>query len=309
MSIALVTGGAGFIGSHIVRALLDAGWQVRVLDNFSTGKKENLQGLENNIRVHEGDLRDLSVLREVVRGVEVIYHEAAFVSVPQSMKEPDACYDVNVRGTEALLETAKQAGVRRIVIASSAAVYGNTEIMPLTEDIPSRVLSPYAASKNINEIYAGLYTRAFGVEVACLRYFNVFGQRQRPDSQYAAAVPIFIRRMLDGKPITIYGDGGQTRDLIYVGDVVRANLVAAAHPAAAGKVFNICTGRETRLMDLVEELQDLFPEAPEPVMDAPRAGDIYRSVGSPERASLELGFRAETSLADGLRATVEWMRS
>jgi UDP-glucose 4-epimerase len=309
MRIALVTGGAGFIGSHIVRALLDNGWQVRVLDNFSTGKKENLLGLENKIKVHEGDLRAASVLREAVRGVEVIFHEAAFVSVPQSMQEPESCYDVNVRGTESLLEVAKRAGVRRVVIASSAAVYGDTEAMPLTENLPSRPLSPYAASKIINETYAALYTRAFGLEVACLRYFNVFGPRQRSDSQYAAAVPIFICKLLDGKPITIFGDGGQTRDLIYIGDVVRANLIAAEHSAAAGKVFNICTGRETCIMDLVEELQDLFPAAAQPVMAAPRSGDIYRSVGSPELAKSELGFHAETTLPDGLRVTVEWMRN
>jgi UDP-glucose 4-epimerase len=181
--------------------------------------------------------------------------------------------------------------------------------MPLTESLPTRCLSPYAASKNINEVYAGLYTRAFGLEVACLRYFNVYGPRQRPDSQYAAAVPIFIRRLLDGKPITIYGDGGQSRDLIYVGDVVRANLLAANHSNAPGKVFNICTGRETRLLDLIEELLDVFPSAPQPVFEKARAGDIYRSLGNPDLAARELGFHAQTALTDGLRATVEAMRS
>jgi UDP-glucose 4-epimerase len=242
-------------------------------------------------------------------GVELIFHEAAFVSVPQSMEQPEACFDVNVRGTEILLDAAKKAGVRRIVIASSAAVYGDNEIFPLSEDLPTRCLSPYAASKNINEIYAGLFTRSFGLEVTCLRYFNVFGPRQRPDSQYAAAIPIFIHRFLDDKSITIYGDGRQTRDLIYIDDVVQANLIAAEHPAAPGQVFNICSGNETRIIDLVEELQDLFPNAPQPVFAEPRPGDIYRSIGSPAKAYQELGFRTATSLAEGLKVTVEWMRN
>jgi UDP-glucose 4-epimerase len=309
MPIALVTGGAGFIGSHLVRKLLENGWQVRVLDNFSTGKKENLYGLSDRLEVRAGDLRDSAAVKESVRGVEVIFHEAAFISVPQSMEQPIECFDVNVRGTENLLQAAREAGVRRVVIASSAAVYGDTEIIPLSEDLPTRCLSPYAASKNINEIFASLYTRAFDFEVTCLRYFNVFGPRQRPDSQYAAAIPIFIHSCLEDKPITVYGDGGQTRDLVFIDDIVQANLIAAVHPAAPGQVFNICTGHETRLLDLIEELQDLFPNAPEPVFADPRPGDIYRSVGSPLRAYKELGFHALTSLADGLKATVEWMRS
>ena len=228
---------------------------------------------------------------------------------PESMEQPEACFDVNVRGTEILLTAARKSGARRMVIASSAAVYGDNETFPLSEDLPTRCLSPYAASKNINEIYAGLFTRSFGFEVTCLRYFNVFGPRQRPDSQYAAAIPIFIHSYLADKPITIYGDGRQTRDLIYIDDVVQANLIAAEHPAAPGQVFNICSGHETRIIDLVEELQDLFPNSPQPVFAAPRAGDIYRSVGNPARAYKELGFRAATSLAEGLRATVEWMRT
>jgi len=309
MPNALVTGGAGFIGSHLVRGLLEKDWQVRVLDNFSTGKKENLSGLDTKLEVREGDLRRLDEVKEAVKGVEFIFHEAAFASVPQSMEQPWECFDVNVRGTENLLRAAKAAGARRVVIASSAAVYGDTETLPLSEQTPTRCLSPYAASKNINEIYAGLYTRSFGLEVTCLRYFNVFGPRQRPDSQYAAAVPLFIRNCLEGKPITIFGDGEQTRDLIFVDDIVRANLVAAEHAGAPGQVFNICTGRETRILDLVEELQDLFPNVPEPVFADPRPGDIYRSVGSPARADQELGYRAETSLTEGLQATVKWMQS
>lgn len=302
----LVTGGAGFIGSHIVRGLLERGDRVRVLDNFSTGKRGNLDGLD--VEIVEADLRDASRLTEACRGVETVFHQAAFVSVPQSMQEPLDCFDVNVTGTASLLEAARKHGVKRVVFASSAAVYGDSDAYPLSEETPLRPLSPYAASKRVDEIYGQLYTASFGVEVVGLRYFNVYGSRQRPDSQYAAAVPIFIRRLLDNKPVTIFGDGGQTRDLIFVGDVVRANFAAAAHPSAPGGVFNICTGNETRILDLVEILQDLFPSAPAPEFAAPRAGDIYRSIGSPQKAAETIGFRAEVSLADGLARTAEWMK-
>jgi len=304
----LVTGGAGFIGSHIVRTLLEQGAEVKVLDNFSTGKRENITDFERKIELIEGDLRDSSKVTEAVRGVDVIFHEAAFVSVPQSMDEPQDCFDVNVTGTSVLFESARRAGVKRAVFATSAAVYGNS-IETLTEETPLRPLSPYAASKRVNEIYGQLYTTSFGLDVVALRYFNVYGPRQRPDSMYAAAVPIFIRRLLDGKPVTIYGDGGQTRDLINIHDVVRANLVAAEHPSAPGQIFNICTGIETRIIDLIEVLQDLFPSAPAPVFAEPRAGDIYRSIGSPQKAADLIGFRAQVTLDEGLKESVEWMRA
>ena len=284
--------------------MLERGDHVRVLDNFSTGKRENLAGLD--IELIEADLRDASRVTQACRGVETVFHQAAFVSVPQSMKEPVDCFDVNVTGTASLLQAAHKYGVRRVVFASSAAVYGDSDAYPLSEETPLRPLSPYAASKSVDEIYGQLYTTSFGLEVVGLRYFNVYGPRQSPDSQYAAAVPIFIRRLLENKPITIFGDGGQTRDLIFVGDVARANLMAAAHPSAPGRVFNICTGQETRINDLIEILQDLFPSAPMPEFAEPRAGDIYRSIGSPQKAADLLGFRAGVSLAEGLRQTVEW---
>ncbi len=306
---ALVTGGAGFIGSHIVQALLARGAEVRVLDNFSTGRRENLQGLRGRLEVWEGDVRQAGRVAEAVQGVEVIFHQAAFVSVPQSLQEPQTCFEVNVTGTAILLEAARRAGVRRVVLASSAAVYGDSAALPLGEETPPAPLSPYAVSKRVDEMYAVLYTQALGLEVVALRYFNVYGPRQRPDSMYAAAVPIFIRRLLDSQPVTIFGDGGQTRDLIYVGDVARANLLAAEHPAAAGQVFNICTGQETRLLDLLDVLLPLFPAAPRPVFGAPRPGDIYRSVGNPQKAEQVLGFRAEVPLSEGLKETVAWMRS
>ncbi len=305
----LVTGGAGFIGSHIVHTLLEQGAEVKVLDDFSTGKRENLADLIGKFELIEGDLRDASKVTEAVRGVDVIFHEAAFVSVPQSMDEPQNCFDINVSGTSMLFDAARRAGVRRVVFATSAAVYGDSAEMPLTEETPLRPLSPYAASKCVDEIYGQLYTTSFGLDVVALRYFNVYGPRQRPDSMYAAAVPIFIRRLLDGKPITINGDGGQTRDLINVRDVVRANLVAAEHPAAPGQIFNICTGIETRIIDLVEVLQDLFPAAPAPTFAPPRAGDIYRSIGSPRKAADLIGFRAHVTLDAGLKESVEWMKT
>jgi UDP-N-acetylglucosamine/UDP-N-acetyl-alpha-D-glucosaminouronate 4-epimerase len=309
----LVTGGAGFIGSHIAGALLEQGASVRVFDNFSTGKRENISGLADaknarRLEVMEADLRDADRVADAVRGIDTIFHEAAFVSVAESMLKPRECFDVNVTGTAVLLDAARVAGVQRVVIASSAAVYGDSATLPLTEDLPTRPLSPYAASKNANETYSAMYTKAFGLSVAALRYFNVYGPRQRPDSMYAAAVPIFIRRLLNAEPITIFGDGRQTRDLIFVGDVVRANLIAAEHPAAPGQVFNVSTGVETAVLDLISVLSGLYPGSPEPVHVAPRSGDIYKSLGDPSKARDLLGFRAQTSLAEGLKATLDWMQ-
>ena len=309
----LVTGGAGFIGSHIVQTLLEQGNSVRVLDNFSTGKRENIEELRrqfdgDRLQILEGDVRDALRVEEAVRGVEVIFHEAAFVSVPQSMEEPQNCFDVNITGTGLLFDTARKEGVRRAVVASSAAVYGESEALPLVEETLLQPLSPYAVTKRVKEMYAELFTGSFGLEVVALRYFNVYGPRQRPDSMYAAAIPIFARRLLDGKPVTIFGDGGQTRDLINVRDVVRANLIASEHPAAAGKIFNICTGVETRLLDLLDVMYELLPNSPSHQFGPPRAGDIYRSVGSPQKAADVMGFRAQVTLVDGLREVIDWMR-
>jgi len=303
----LITGGAGFIGSHIARALLQQGADVRILDNFSSGKHENLQGLD--VELVEGDLRDASRVTEAVRGVNIIFHEAAFVSVAESMEKPQECFDVNVTGTSILFEAARKAGVKRVVIASSAAVYGDSTAMPLVEDTPLKQLSPYATSKRVDEMYADLFTNQFSLEVAALRYFNVYGPRQRPDSMYAAAVPIFIRRMLDNKPITVYGDGGQSRDLVNVRDVVQANLLASSHPAAPGQIFNVCTGVETRLLDLLDILYEIFPDAPKHVHAEARAGDIYRSIGTLQKAIDTLGFKPQVTLAEGVKEAVEVMRN
>lgn len=309
----LVTGGAGFIGSHIAQTLLEQGHDVRILDNFSTGKRENIEELARrfdgkHLEVIEGDIRDAARVGEALRGVDILFHEAAFVSVPQSMDEPQNCFDVNVSGTSLLFDAARKAGLKRAVVASSAAVYGESHALPLVEETPLMPKSPYAVSKRIDEMYAEMFTNSFGFEVVALRYFNVYGPRQRPDSMYAAAVPIFARRLLDNKPVTIFGDGGQTRDLINVHDIVRANIIASEHPNAAGKIFNVCTGIETRLLDLLDVMYELLPNAPTHTFAPPRAGDIYRSLGNPQKAADELGFRAQVSLADGLHEVIEWMR-
>jgi len=304
----LVTGGAGFIGSHIVEELLRRGERVRVFDNFSSGFRANLQPFQGNLEVVEGDLRDAAAVGSAVQGVELVFHLAAFVSVAQSMEDPQTCFAVNVGGTVNLFEACRRAGVRRVVTSSSTAVYGDTEVFPTTEETPLQPLSPYALSKQVNELYARLYSQTLGLPVVALRYFNVYGPRQRPDSDYAAAIPIFVRRLLKGEPLIIYGDGRQSRDFIFVKDVVRANLLAAASDAS-GEAFNICTGQETTLITLLEELSGLAPRQPEVRFTAPRPGDIYRSFGSPEKAAEALGFRAGTSLAQGLAQTIDWMKS
>ena len=304
----LVTGGAGFIGSHIVEELLRKGASVRVLDNFSSGKRENLESFQGDLEIREGDLRDAEAIKAATRNVELVFHLAAFISVPQSMLEPEDCFATNVAGTTTLLEAARQAGVRKVVLSSSTAVYGNTDKFPTDEQTPLKPLSPYALSKQVNELYARLYTQTYSLPVVALRYFNVYGPRQNPNSAYAAAISIFAQRLVNGEPITIYGDGKQSRDFIFVKDVVRANL-QAAESEAAGEVFNICTGHETSLLDLLEELSQVSPHQPEVRFEAPRPGDIYRSLGNPEKAAAALGFRAGISLADGLAQTVEWMKN
>lgn len=302
----LVTGGAGFIGSHLVEELLKRGDSVRVLDNFSSGRRENLKPWEKDVEVMEGDLREAARVAQAVAGVEWVFHLAAFISVSQSMVEPETCFSVNVGGTAGLLEACRQAGVGKVVLSSSTAVYGDTQVFPTTEDAPLEPLSPYATSKQVNELYADLYTRVFDLPVAVLRYFNVYGPRQRPDSPYAAVIPIFVDLMVQGKALTVYGDGNQSRDFIFVKDVVRANLLAAASQKA-GEACNICSGRETRLLDLLEELSELYAKQPEVRFEAARPGDIFRSLGSAEKAREMYGFQAQTDLAEGLAETVRWM--
>jgi UDP-glucose 4-epimerase len=304
----LVTGGAGFIGSHLVLALLQKGNTVRVLDNFSTGKRENLILCKGELEILEGDLQDESAVKSAVREIEQIYHLAAFVSVPKSMEDPHTCFSVNVAGTVNLYEAARRAGVKKIILSSSTAVYGDPKTFPTNEEASLHPLSPYALSKQVNELYSQLYTTVFHLPVVILRYFNVYGPRQRPDSDYAAAISIFTHNLVKGKPITIYGDGRQSRDFIFVEDVVQANLLAASSPEA-GEAFNICSGNETTLLDLLEQLSEFSPSALNVLFTEKRPGDVHRSFGKADKAAEKLHFRARTSLANGLAKTIEWMKT
>ncbi len=308
MPTSLVTGGAGFIGSHLVDALLARGDTVRVLDNFSTGKQENLHHNIDRIELINGDLRDSALLETLLQGVDLIFHQAAFVSVPQSVEDPKSCFDTNVNGTGMLLAAAKNAGVQRVVLASSAAVYGENPAIPLAEDETPDPLSPYAASKFITEIYARLFTNQLGLDVVALRYFNVFGPRQNPASDYAAVIPIFIKTLQDEDQPVIYGDGLQTRDFIYIADVVQANLLAASSDLAPGKVINICSGQEINLLNLLEILAGIYNREIQPDFQDARLGDIYRSLGDPTRAQEALGFSPAISFSEGLKLTTSWMR-
>lgn len=308
MTVSLVTGGAGFIGSHIVQRLLERGDRVKILDNFSTGKWENLEPLKDDVEIIQGDLRETHRISQAVLDVDIIFHQAAMVSVPLSMEDPQFCFDVNVQGTLNLLEAAAQTRVRQVVMASSCAVYGDSSDYPLSESGETISLSPYAASKRINEVYADMYTRTTNMGVTALRYFNVYGPRQSPDSEYAAAIPIFVTLLLEGKPVNIYGDGLQSRDFVFVDDVVRANFLASESSESAGGVFNVCTGKEITIEELVIVLREIIPNTPEARLVPPRLGDIYRSLGDPSFAGHHMGFETQIDLLVGLRQTVNWMR-
>jgi len=303
--ITLVTGGAGFIGSHLVEALVTRGDQVRVLDNFSSGKQNNLSLVADQIEIIEGDLRNSEDIAKAVKNVDLVFHEAAFVSVPKSLQEPSECFEINVQAVINLLAAAKEAGVRRVVLASSAAVYGAQPNMPLHEGLPGELLSPYAASKQFNESLASLYTHSFGVETVALRYFNVYGPRQSPDSDYAAVIPKFIDQLSNDRPAIVFGDGMQRRDFVHVSDVVRANLLAAEAVEAPGRAINICSGKETSLLDLLSALMEIYPNAPETEFSEARLGDVPRSLGDPTLAKELLGFEAQVALDSGLKQSVE----
>ena len=309
MAKCLVTGGAGFIGSHIVEGLLERGDEVRVLDNFSTGKEENLKDFQGEIDLIKGDLCEQTDLLKAIQDIEYIFHQAAFVSVPLSMEDPELCFEVNVNGTIKLLSAAKESGVKRVVMASSAAVYGDNPAVPLTEDAQLDPLSPYAASKRVGEIYTKIYSDLLNLDVVALRYFNVYGPRQNPQSDYAAVIPIFIKKILAGEKPVIYGDGGQSRDFIYIDDIVRANLLAAESTQAPGRILNICSGTEINLLQLVDNLSIIFNRAVQPSFERERHGDIYRSSGDPTLARDILEFKPQMDLETGLRKTVSWMES
>ncbi len=306
MTLSLVTGGAGFIGSHLVQALIEQGDTVRVLDDLSTGKNENLEGLAAELTI--GDIRDATLVRQVCEGVDRVFHLAALISVAASMKEPLPFYDVNLLGSVNVLWAAARSGVSRVVLASSAAVYGNTSGV-VHEDTQKHPLSPYADSKLAMEGMARTFSSAYALPTVALRFFNVYGPRQSPDSPYAAVIPLFIQAMSNGEAIKIEGDGKQSRDFVFVDDIVRALLLAAAREEAIGGVFNVGGGRSVTILELTQTLQRIMPKAPPPVHVEPREGDIRYSEASIERIWTALGYRPNTDLIDGLGITVQWFRN
>ena len=306
---ALVTGGAGFIGSHLVDALLDAGLRVRVVDDFSSGREENLADARGRFELLRGDFTDPEVAARAVEGVELVFHQGAVPSVPRSVAEPVRTNRVNVDGTLAVLEAARRAGVRRLVYAASSSAYGDTEVLPKVETLPADPRSPYALQKHVGEVYCRLYHELYGLETVALRYFNVFGPRQDPRSTYAAVIPRFATACLRGEPPRIHGDGEQSRDFTYVADTVRANLLAADAPGAVGRVINVAGGRRIAMNRLLAEIQEIVGSELEPIHEPARPGDVRHSLADLSRARDLLGFEPAVPLAEGLRRTIESLKA
>jgi UDP-glucose 4-epimerase len=300
----LVTGGAGFIGSHITERLLEDGHQVRILDNFSTGKRENIP-VSDAVSVIEGDVGDFPTVLEWIDGIDFVFHEAAVASVPETVGDPLGSELTNYRGTLNVLEAARQAGVKRVVFACSAAVYGDLPELPKTEDMPVRPLSPYAVDKLASEHACQVYTQLYGLEAVALRYFNVFGPRQDPSSPYSGVISIFMDRIRQGGRPTIYGDGEQTRDFVYVADVVEANIRAAQAPAAAGQAINIATGSTITINELLRAVCRLREQPFDPEYQAAREGDIRHSRADISRARDLLGWSPRVDFETGLQRLFE----
>ncbi len=300
----LVTGGAGFIGSHLVEGLLERGHDVRVLDNFSTGKRGNLSPFLGDVELIEGDIRSFHIVQQAVRGVEVILHEAALPSVPRSIADPITTNEVNVIGTLNILEAARDLGVRRVVYASSSSVYGNSPELPKREDMTPNPLSPYAVSKLAGENYCKVFSQIYGLSTVILRYFNVFGPRQDPNSQYSAVIPRFIDLIRRGERPTIYGDGEQSRDFTYVANVVEANMLAAEADCESGVVMNCACGTRTSLNQLVNRLFELLDVAMEPIYVPGQRGDVKHSLADVSKAAETIGFSPLVGIEEGLAMTV-----
>lgn len=300
----LVTGGAGFIGSHIAAYLCASGAEVCVLDNFSSGRRENLAGLK--VTLVEGDIRDPVCVSAAVDGVDTIFHQAALCSVARSMIDPVATHDINVTGTLVLLEAARKARVRRFVMASSSAVYGDSEVFPKHEEMKTDPLSPYAVSKLICEFYCHLYWKAYGLDTVALRYFNVFGPRQDPASEYSAVIPLFVQAMVRGDSPCIYGDGLQSRDFTFVNDVVQANIAAATSSYSPGHAINVACGSRWSLLDVINTLETILQCQTRPIFQSARLGDIKHSQACIKKAQSMIGFAPEVELDEGLRRTVDW---
>jgi len=309
MGTYLVTGGAGFIGSHVAEALAARGDRVRVIDNLSTGRLENLDGFREKIEFVEGDLCDPATVAKVVEGVDCVFHQAALASVPRSVEKPLETHAHCVTATLNLLDAARRAGVRRLVYAASSSAYGDQPFSSKREtDLPDPI-SPYGAAKLAAEHYFRAFAATYGLQTVRLRYFNVFGPRQDPDSPYSAVIPLFITAMLAGRRPTIYGDGLQSRDFTFVSNVVDANLLAAEAPDVAGGVFNCANGRSTDLLTLIRLLNELLGTRIEPIHAEPRAGDVRHSMADISRAQTCLGYKPRVSFEEGLRRSIDYYRS
>jgi nucleoside-diphosphate-sugar epimerase len=305
----LVTGAAGFIGSNIVEALVRRGETVRALDNFSTGRRANIAPFLGNIELFEGSLSDSSIVDQAVRGVDYVLHQAALPSVPRSVTDPLASHEANATGTLRLLIAARDAGAKRLVFASSSSVYGDSPQLPKRENMPSSPLSPYAVNKLAGEEYCKVFTRLYGFPAVSLRYFNVFGPRQDPKSQYAAVIPAFITAALEGRRPTVHGDGCQTRDFTYVENVVEANLLACEASDAEGEAMNVACGERISLLDLLAEIARITGRDIDPVFDPERPGDVKHSLADISKAERLLGYRPVVSFAEGLERTIDYLRS
>jgi nucleoside-diphosphate-sugar epimerase len=300
----LVTGAAGFIGSHIAETLVKQGERVKVLDNFVTGKRENLAPFLDQIELVEGDLRNPADVSRAVEGVEIVFHEGALPSVPKSVEDPVGSNESNITGTLNLLMAARDAGVRRVVYAASSSAYGDSPTLPKEETMTPAPLSPYATQKYVGELYCRNFYDLFGLETVALRYFNVFGPRQDPMSQYAAVIPKFITALAEGKPPTIYGDGEQSRDFTYIENVVRANLLAARAEGAAGEMMNFACGERYTLNEILAKLQKIMKTDVKPIFADPRPGDVKHSLADTRKSRKLLGYTPHVSLEEGLKRTV-----
>jgi UDP-glucose 4-epimerase len=305
----LVTGGAGFIGSNIVEELLRRGEDVRVIDNFLTGKRENLEPFKGDIELIEGDIRDKDALKKALGGVDFVLHQAALRSVPRSVEDPFLTNDINVFGTLNLLRASKETGVKRLVYASSSSAYGDARSFPQKETDLPKPISPYGVSKLAAENYCVAFAKTFGLETVSLRYFNVFGPRQNPESKYSAVIPAFLFKMLKGESPIVEWDGGQSRDFTYVSNVVEANLKACTAPGVSGEVFNVACGRTTSVLDIVSQLGRILKVDPKPVFAPKRAGDVRKTFADISAMTEALKMERLVYFEEGLRLTAEWFKS